>query len=150
MILDVSTEVLVVVSLINAGLCALVAHRQERNPYLWFAVGFFIGLFGVALLAFIPKQQNPKTGDKRNKDSQVPPNPITSGPITFEPEVYNWYYIDADKQTVGPISQEKLNQRRLSGAVSDKTFVWNESMIDWKRLKEVEDQLPKLPLETIS
>ena len=44
----------------------------------------------------------------------------------------NWYYV-REGERVGPIGETEFQSLVNAGAITSETFVWNESMADWKR-----------------
>lgn len=120
--MTISPEVLFCMSLFNGGLCAALAQRKGRRLVAWFAIGFAIGLIGLAILAFLPKP----------KVKEVLPRPVLDQRIE-----YNWYYITQDKETIGPLSDQRFEELKESGVITESTYVWNESMSEWTKLGEL-------------
>lgn len=122
--MSISPEVLFCISLFNGGLCSALAKRRGRRLGLWFAIGFAIGLIGLAVLAFLPQPKAPVT-------PQQQPKP----PIIDKKVEYNWYYITPDKETIGPLSAARFEELKMRGVITPSTYVWNESMSEWKKLE---------------
>lgn len=124
--MTISPEILFCISLFNGGLCAALAKRRGRRPGLWFAIGFAIGLIGFAALAFLPKPKEPR-----------PVRELPKPPAIDIKVEYNWYYITPDKETIGPLSSERFEELKQRETITESTFVWNESMSSWKRLRDL-------------
>lgn len=103
-----------------AILSAHLAHRQKRNPYFWFAIGFFLGLIGILAFFFIPKQS-----------AAVVQVPSLKGPTDKW-----WYYLDAENKQQGPMSFDAMNRAWRDGKAKIDTYVWHEELPEWKPLKE--------------
>lgn len=124
--MTISPEVLFCISLFNGGLCAALAKRRGRRVALWFAIGFALGLIGLAVLAFLPV---PKTTPAPQKEL---------GPAFVDKKIeYNWYYISPDKETIGPLSGTRFEELKRREVITESTYVWNESMSEWKKLAEL-------------
>lgn len=50
-----------------------------------------------------------------------------------------WFYSNAQRQQLGPVTFEKIQQLVASGEIKDHTLVWNEGMPSWVPAKEVPD-----------
>jgi len=126
--MNISPEILFCISLFNGGLCAALAKRRGRRPGLWFAIGFGIGLIGLAILAFLPQPQS---------KLQPAPKKEPAPPIAQHKVEYNWYYISPKKETIGPLSLKRFEELKRREVIVESTYVWNESMSDWKKLGEL-------------
>ena len=102
---------------------AWLAKRSGRNPYRWFLIGVLLGAFGVGFLMI---------GRKKHKPAPQKETPE----ITFSPNVF-WYYLNG-KEKVGPMSSQAIEKIYLDDKIDANTFIWNEEMDDWKRLKDLE------------
>lgn len=114
-----------------AILSAYLAHRRGRNPYIWFCVGFFFGIFGVMAIFFAPQ--------KKPKEAVQPiPEPIPAPILSIQgPTDKFWYYLDPTHQQQGPMSLDALTLAWREGRISPATFVWHEDLSDWKPLKDL-------------
>lgn len=111
---------------LNGLLLAYLAHKQKKNIYLWFTIGFGFGLVGIIAFFFL-HQQNKPTPKK-------PPNPIPS-PSIEGPKHKLWYYLDPDHNRKGPMSLDALQAEWRQGKVFPSTYVWNEELSEWKLLE---------------
>lgn len=108
-------------------LSAYLANRRGRNPFGWFAIGFFFGLFGILAIFFIPP----------SKKEEIAIAPIEPKPYLFGPIHKFWYYLDKTHQQIGPMSYDALSRAWKEGAIPPSTFVWNEDLEEWKPLQDL-------------
>jgi len=101
---------------------AYMAKTRGKNPYLWFFLGMFLGVFGILFLFFGPKT-------KKNQG----PTTIDITP-QFDPSHREklWYYLAGDNQQHGPMSFDALLRALRDGKVSKNSFVWNETLENWQ------------------
>ncbi len=99
---------------------SFVAGRQKRNAYLWFLIGSLFGAFGLGCLFFFRKKTAPTAPPK--------PEPVKDQPLTY------WYYL-SDTTRLGPMSFDALKKSFYEDKVTEETYVWNEDMLDWAKLK---------------
>lgn len=118
----VSWPVLFFVSFCMGILGAYLAHRQARNPWVWFGVGFVFGFFGIFFLLSIPK--------KKDSAIALPPKPFIDGPVDRL-----WYYLDSTRKQIGPMSYPALTLAWKKGDLNEKTLVWHEALPDWCALQ---------------
>jgi GYF domain 2 len=117
----------VMVWLVFGAVSAYIAHRRGKNPYLWFFLGTFFGLFGILFLFLAPRPKAPKTD----------PNTIDITPIfSTEHRDKLWYYIDGRNTRHGPMSFQALSKAWSQGKILPTTYVWNESLPDWRPFGE--------------
>lgn len=133
------------------GVTAYFAKRQGRNPLIWFAIGCFLPSFSLALLFILPiigyffkrkfvKTLNKAARSKKSKENDpltinVPPFPDLNP--SEEAIKKLWYFLDQENQTVGPMSFFAFYQKWKEGKIASKTFVWNDSLSEWKQFKEI-------------
>lgn len=108
-------------------LSAYLAHRRERNPYIWFFVGAFFGILGVIAVFFAPAKKKAKP---------LPLHPLQPEPTIVGPSDKFWYYLDPAHQQMGPISFDALKRAWKEGKITLSTYVWYEDLADWKPLQE--------------
>lgn len=114
----------IAVSLISGTVCAYLAHRGKKNPYLWFVIGAAFGIFGIFFLFFMPKSK-PKAQEEPIKTIDITPTVPPENQTPF------WYYLTPDNTQQGPISFEGLKAAWKEGKVSPQTYVWNETLKEW-------------------
>ncbi len=104
---------------------AYLASKRGKNPLLWFALGFFFGIFGIFAILFAsgPKKAPPPS----------PREPVLriDGPVDKL-----WYYLDPEHKQQGPMSHDALSAAWKTGKVTASTYVWHENMSEWTPLKE--------------
>lgn len=111
-------------------LCSQLARKKNRNTTLWFILGLFFGLLSLLIIYFI----KPQRVINKNVIKQTQPSNdfhLINNDNNF------WYYLDQSKNQIGPVSIKKLFDYYLEGKISDNTFIWNDTMSDWIKLKEV-------------
>ena len=111
---------------IIGAISAFLAYKRQKNPYLWFAIGFFFGIFGIMAIFFAPRSI-------RKKESPVPAAPL---PIIHGPTDKLWYYLDTAQAQQGPMSHHALTTAWREGKIDLSTYLWNEELTEWKPLGE--------------
>lgn len=110
------------------GLSAYLAYKKSRNPVIWFLIGFFFGLLGIATMFLFSPRKLPQI--KASNENAA------SHQIIHGPSDKFWYYLNASHQQVGPMSRDALETSLQQGKILPATYVWNEELPDWKPLKE--------------
>lgn len=105
---------------------AYIANKKGRNPYFWFFVGFFLAVLGLLLAFFMPKSKEQKPEVKK-EEVKTPPQ-ITD---TL------WYYLDKEHKQHGPVSQIWLDKEISEKRLNENTYVWNENLKDWEKVKDL-------------
>lgn len=130
------------IAVVMGWLTAYLAEKRGRQWYPWFAVGFMFGIFGPLLLYVFPPLTVQKNFSKRPFSNS---SPNTSDPHTIEveavivPRSSGWYYLDQGNSEHGPHSLREIKKMWDEKILQELTFVWNETMQDWKRIGEVQD-----------
>lgn len=110
--------------------CSHFANKRGRNPYTWFFIGMFLGVFGLLLLFVLPIKKD----DVEVIVEPIPPPP----PEEKEPIIQRfWYYLDNENKQFGPMSFEALKTASTEGKVTPNTYVWNEDLENWKLYGEL-------------
>ena len=66
--------------------------------------------------------------------------------MSISPSQTNWFYADANNQTVGPVSFDELNRLSEEGAIRGGTLVIEEAGSDWKQFSSLTAAVaPPLP-----
>ncbi len=117
--------ILIALWVIQGSIAAYYAKRKGRNPYLWFAIGCFFGIFGIFALFFL----------KQPKKAPLPA--ATPTPTRKSLPYRQWYYLDQDTKQNGPLSTSALETAWEEGKINEATYVWYEGMENWKRWQEV-------------
>lgn len=101
--------------------CSYTARQKGRDPFIWFFIGLFCGIFGILAIILLPAI----------KPEEKPPQPVAPpAPIIF------WYYLDGDHNQVGPVGSDQLQDALARGVINENTYVWCEGMENWGRLKD--------------
>lgn len=119
-------------------LCAYLAHRQKKNRALWFMIGLFLGIFGVALILILPWLEG------RAKAMAYKSAPVIPTPPLIQEQPKLWYYLDATRQTQGPIGFPELASLWKEQSLTEQSYVWKEGMEEWKRLSEISELAKEL------
>jgi len=109
--------------------CSKIARRKNRNSSIWFFLGLSFGIIALIIVYFL------KPIKIIAKKNQNPLSQTSLSPV-FKDNNY-WYYLDNERKQIGPMSLKRLFDNYLMGKISDTTFVWNDTMETWKKLKEV-------------
>ncbi len=48
-----------------------------------------------------------------------------------------WFYVDKDRQQVGPVSVDELKRLLSAGAINKRTHLWQEGRAEWTRLEDL-------------
>lgn len=126
---DLITPMTFISALAFGFITAYLAYKRKQNLYLWFFFGFFFGIFGLLGIFFSPAKKKEKTP---TQDKTVKIIPTLPGPFNKF-----WYYLDPTHQQIGPISHSAITKALHQGEISETTFVWNEEMSEWKKIKEI-------------
>ncbi len=109
------------------SLSGYIAHKKGKDPWLWFTIGMFLGIFGVLFAILMPTkvQENPQ------------PSQPTFSPSLFLPdEPLEWYYLDSARQTQGPIAISRLQELWKNASLTENSFIWSEGMDNWQKIKD--------------
>lgn len=120
--------------LIQGGISAHIARRKGRNPYLWFAIGCFFGLFGILAIIFMKPVSRVRAFIPQPQAPRLPH--------------YLWYYLDESSKQQGPISSTALESALREGKIALSTYVWREEMDQWERFDKVCQDLG-VPIQTL-
>lgn len=115
--------------LVFGGATSYFAAQRGRDPFAWFLIGMLLGVLGLVLLFLLPV-----VAVEAPLEEVVPPPPC----MTLEANrLKEWFYLDEQKQTQGPLSFAQLKQAWLQGKMHQQSFVWSEGMEGWKRVSEI-------------
>lgn len=128
--------------------CAFVARMRGRGPFLWFLVGIFLNFFGLITLLSLPdlkgEEQKYVLLAKENKRLHEMLKNLQRGmgiseKIQKDFDFFSgscWYFIEGSKKA-GPVGYCKFKRLWLEGRITPDTLIWNETMDDWKTIREV-------------
>jgi hypothetical protein len=114
--------------IVMGSITAYYAKQKNKDPFIWFFVGFLFGMLGLLSLFIISNFQA-----KREAQNQPPPAPKPVAPAV--PQKF-WYYLDQENRQFGPVSFDALNSAWKEGKITVNTFVWNEDLDGWKPFEQ--------------
>lgn len=114
---------------------AFLAKKRGKNPVLWFFLGMLFGIFGLIFLFF--SRPTPSRSPRAQAQPKNDPNTIDITPkVDSAAKETFWYYLDPDNTQQGPMSFDGLVRAFREGKLSGNTYVWNETLDNWKPLSE--------------
>lgn len=120
--------------IVQGLITAYIAHKKGRNPYLWFPIGCFFGIFGIFAVFFMKPVKKAEPAKERK--------PIATA---FRLPHFLWYYLDEKSAQHGPMSSNALESALREGKLSLASYVWREGMAEWKCLSHVCEELGVQP-----
>lgn len=130
-----------------ALICSNSAKKRGRNPVSWFLIGLILGLIGLIILYLLPPKLKIAPATSPSAPARDTPEPITSPSIhapSSEEAFVLWYYLEEDNTQRGPMSFNALQEIWETQAITDSTYVWNETMEGWKTLRDLPELLKGL------
>jgi len=127
------SEFLVVVFTVFWGwINSYFASQRGRNPYGWFFLGLLFGPFALVALFLLPPYSDllPEAETETQAVHVSHHSPFNQ---------FDWYYLNENREPVGPITFVELQELNASNAIDDQSYVWNETMENWKRVHEVSE-----------
>jgi hypothetical protein len=129
---------------------AYFANQRGRDPYIWFAIGIFLGLIGLILLMVLPPLTEGTENSKNSAAQSLPSSSVileaTPPMLTEAPKhdylIKDWFYFDKASQQQGPITFDALKALWLEEKINPLSFVWSEGMDQWRKIGEL-DELSK-------
>lgn len=115
-------------TVVFGSLCGLIANVRGRPPLVWFIIGCALGWIGLLILFILPSS----LGVEEPKKEPIVPPPAP----TFEP-ISNWFYLDMKKEVCGPFSADVIKEQWKKGSLSKESWVWNETVVDWKKIDQI-------------
>jgi len=128
-------------ALLTGFLSAYCAYRQKRSAFFWFFIGYFFNIWALAALALLPwlrkRMRVTQTNqDRSNSVHTLEVVPSFSLQIPPEAEKTLWYFLDQERQTIGPMSFRAFYDTWKKGKILTTTLVWNETFTEWKPFHE--------------
>ena len=111
--------------LLAAG-TAYFADKKGRNPLGWFLLTLFFGIIEPVLLYSL--------GDPP-VSTEMPLQTTVKKQLPCAPHI-GWYYLDQNRQQVGPVSGLHLQELQDQGAIGPNTYLWKEGMESWKKMAD--------------
>lgn len=119
---------------------AYFAQTRGRNPFTWFILGFFFGIISLIVLFILPSYNDKK--DEKKESAESDDGIYVSRHAPFDQ--HDWYYLDKEHKQKGPHTFRELKRYFGKENISLETYVWNETMSDWKKIKDMPDFLTSL------
>ena len=115
---------------------AVTARFRGRSPQKWFFIGLFFGWLGLLLLYILPSKV-------LGEEIKVPPIPSETPVEKLEQSERGgeWFFLDREKNVCGPVTDRILKDKWKEGQLSSESWVWNESIVDWKQISRVQSLL---------
>lgn len=141
--------ILVISSTIFGVATGMVAKNKGRNPILWFLVGFSFGIIGL----FVAYRMSSLSADSKSKPAPVPVREAHSEATSPADQPFptenvkriptnlsiQWYYINANLDTVGPLKLGELRKHINENKLDDSTYIWCEEFSDWMQISEFQN-----------
>jgi len=123
---------------------AYFANQRGRDPYLWFAIGLLLGIFGLLLVFILPPAvEETETNQTTKMQSSSPSSVIlevTPEVVVDAPKhdylIKDWFYFDKAGQQQGPVGFDYLKNLWKEGKINALSFVWSEGMEKWLKIEE--------------
>jgi len=126
-----------IVSILFSYFSLRLAHKKGRDPWLWAVLGLLFGIWSIIILYFLPKRYQKKIYRVQKKKEVF--LSLEEKLFFTLPENYLifWYYLDENQNIQGSFSFNKLKDLWTEKKILSSTYVWNEKMTDWKRIKDL-------------
>ena len=85
--LNMLTTATIIIYFILGTISAYFAHKYNKNPYLWFFIGVFFGVFGLLILFFLNHQKKKQKFQKKNLQAKDKNTKVIIQNTKF------WYYL---------------------------------------------------------
>jgi hypothetical protein len=136
---------------ISGAVIAMIAKQKNRNPIIWFFLGFLFPLFSILFITFLPARpgkKDPETASvpisEIRSESALPADSIRSsvGPVKRIPtnKSLQWYYLNKNVDTIGPLTIDELRHHIFDNKLDGTTYIWCEEFADWMQISEFINQ----------
>ncbi len=136
----------IVMGLLMGWLTSYLAKKRGREAVEWFLIGMAFGLLGLLILYLLPvlppkeNKELPLAPSVEAASSKEIPLSAREKRMTLsEAGRREWYYLDQNKHQVGPLSFDALKKLWIDRKVGPLTYIWTDSLPDWRRISEMED-----------
>lgn len=130
---------LFLISFIWGWVTAYFANKRGREQTTWFFAGFLFAFFALIVLFLLPDLSKKEDYPETEEEVHVSEHP------SFDQ--HDWYYLDKSRHTHGPFRFDELKERWIQEQLEPNTYIWNETMDDWKRAEKVKEFLVKIKEE---
>jgi len=135
------------VAWVFARICEAMALSRGRSTSTWFWIGAFTGLLGAVILYFLPSlvkekdihREKVKHSDvsKIEAATSVEDFVLTEEDVETMVPFVGWFIVNGEKQVEGPFTVDCLRAKWKEEVISFKTWVWHESIKDWKKIESI-------------
>jgi hypothetical protein len=102
-----------------------------------------LGWYGLLLLFILPPITKGEESSHKKEEKEIgSPSPVASNerPKEYFP-AGEWFFLDQAKTICGPISAQMLKDAWKEGRLFSESWVWNESIGDWKKIAQLQSLL---------
>lgn len=138
---------------------AYLAKNRGRSPFIWFFVGLFLGLLGLAMLFIFPNKEQKQSsrkavtngsGFQEAHQEAALPSEDNSGSSSFNRSQQNlkripgslsikWYFIDSSSpqhEVLGPMNITEMRKSIHEKRLDENVYIWCEHFEDWAQVSE--------------
>jgi hypothetical protein len=146
------TDPLLWVSILAMALCIRQARRYGLNVFLWGTLGFLFGPITLLALHITKRFRTSAVTNQVSAPKAISAEPleVRAAPVLQDPRTLGWYYVDATRQPVGPISLEELAPLFHQRILGSDSLVWHPEMTDWSEASRVPMLGSLLEIEILS
>jgi len=126
------------ISIVMGCLCAILAGSRQRSPIAWFFLGFILGWIGLLLIYILPSLGKEESVQPEPEQIEIEVEEQKEVESSFE-KSENWFYLDQKKDVCGPLSFQIIKEKWGSGDLSEDSWIWNEKIVEWKKISQVEE-----------
>ncbi len=127
----------VIIWIVLGCLAAVSASSRGRSPFSWFLIGSLLGWYGLLLLFILPPISNEEHMPSRTEEKPIPDEmPPVGKPVEYSP-TGEWFFLNQAKTICGPFSSQMLKEKWREGGLLPESWVWNESIVDWKKISQL-------------
>jgi len=128
----------------------LIARSRGRSPMVWFFVCAFFGWFGLLVLLLMPMKEKKEEVVLEENENAEPEKETPKEEEVSSMVPDNWFYLDQEKAVCGPFFLQDLQKKWKENLIALDSWVWNETLVDWKQISQVPSLLQWLQTTTES
>lgn len=118
------------------AITANLAKKRGRDPYIWFLIVLFLGIFGVLALFILPPIKPAETPNPETTAIiEVEASPESACPCLFK----EWFCFNTSKEQLGPMSYTDLKKLWEQEKVIPQSYAWAEGMPSWLPIEQIPD-----------
>ncbi|MFZ4099412.1 MAG: DUF4339 domain-containing protein [Chlamydiia bacterium] len=126
---------LILASMISAGLCMWRARAAGRHIWGWGMAGFLLGIPVLVVLLLLPRpraQRLAPATQSATPSASARPAPTPPQPFCNDPMQEGWYYVSKERQAVGPLPLAQLIQAFHEGQWQIDSLLWHPEVTEWQ------------------